>query len=423
MAGVEAARTSGPKGTPGRVAAAQAQTRPTLVLVAVYLVAAAVAGAVPHRTGRWLPLHLALAGALVLAVSGATQFLAVTWGAAPAPRRGTVVVQRWLVVAGAALVAVGREARVDPLTGLGGAGVAAGLVLLVVILAGIGRGAVQRRVRPTIAAYLIGAVLGVGGVGLGAVLGAGGGGRLYGQLRDVHETLNLLGLAGFVIAGTLPFFVATQAKTKASPRSTLAAQFGVQAAMAAGLAAAVAGLLGGWRGPAAAGLAVYGLSLVFLVTLLPRLGRKQFRWAGPRLVQAGAAIAWWIGAVVLATVHAAAGRSPFSGAVVPALVIGGYVQLLVAALSYLGPVLVGGGHERLAASFRLTRSWVGLAAGNVASAAACAGWVPHVYATAVAVWAVDGSVRAGLLIVSRLRSTAAGAALSGADPDGQQHRR
>jgi hypothetical protein len=81
MVDVDAAQTPGPQGVPGRVAEAQAQTRPTLVLVAVYL----------------------LAGALVLAVSGATQFLAVTWGAGPAPRRGPVAVQRWLVVAGAAL--------------------------------------------------------------------------------------------------------------------------------------------------------------------------------------------------------------------------------------------------------------------------------------------------------------------------------
>lgn len=107
MVDVDAAQTPGPQGVPGRVAEAQAQTRPTLVLVAVYLLAAAVAGAVPQRTGRWLPLHLALAGALVLAVSGATQFLAVTWGAGPAPRRGPVAVQRWLAVAEAALVAVG----------------------------------------------------------------------------------------------------------------------------------------------------------------------------------------------------------------------------------------------------------------------------------------------------------------------------
>jgi hypothetical protein len=104
-------------------------------------------------------------------------------------------------------------------------------------------------------------------------------------------------------------------------------------------------------------------------------------------------------------------------------VVGGYVQLLVAALSYLGPVLVGGGHERLTASFRVTRSWIGPAAGNVATLAACAGLVPQVYAIAVAVWAVDGSVRAGLLIVSRLRSTAAGAAVSDADPDGLRRRR
>jgi nitrite reductase (NO-forming) len=421
------AGTPGPLGAPGRVAEVQRQARPTLVLAAAFLAAAALAGAVPHNTGRWLPLHLALAGGLVLAVSGATQFLAVTWGAAPAPRRGVVALQRWLVAGGAVLVAAGRESALDAVTAAGGVAVAAGLVVLSVVLVGIAAGAVQRRVRPAIVAYLAGLGLGVVGVGLGAVLGAGGGGHLYVRLRDVHETLNLLGLAGFVVAGTLPFFVATQAKTKMSPRASLGAQFGVQAVMAAGLAAAVVGLLGRWHVAAAMGLAVYGGSLVYLVTLLPRLGPKQFRWAGPRLVQAGAAIVWWIGAVGLAAGHAAAGHSPFSGAVVPALVIGGYVQLLAAALSYLGPVLVGGGHPRLAASFRATRSCVGLVAGNVAAVSACTGLARPVYAAALGVWAVDGSVRAGLLVTVRLRLSGAearvAAEVSDARPAGRRRRR
>ena len=45
-----------------------------------------------------------------------------------------------------------------------------------------------------------------------------------------------------------------------------------------------------------------------------------------------------------------------------ALVLGGYVQILVASLAYLAPVLRGGGHVRLSAGFATTRSWLALTA-------------------------------------------------------------
>src|SRR5690606_29524707 len=103
------ARRDRPAGARGRVAAAQAQARPTLRLALVFVVAGAVAAALPATTGRWLPLHLFLAGALALAISGATQLFAVTWAAAPAPNHRAATAQRWLVAAGAAGVAVTRE--------------------------------------------------------------------------------------------------------------------------------------------------------------------------------------------------------------------------------------------------------------------------------------------------------------------------
>ncbi|HRD99682.1 MAG TPA: hypothetical protein PLV68_00185, partial [Ilumatobacteraceae bacterium] len=56
-----------------------------------------------------------------------------------------------------------------------------------------------------------------------------------------------------------------------------------------------------------------------------------------------------------------------------ALVIGGFAQILVASLAYLGPVLRGGGHRRLSAGFAITRSWTSLAAGNAAALAALTG--------------------------------------------------
>ncbi|HVT76096.1 MAG TPA: hypothetical protein VHD87_03625, partial [Acidimicrobiales bacterium] len=139
--------------------------------------------------------------------------------------------------------------------------------------------------------------------------------------------------------------------------------------------------------------------------LMPRVRGKQLRWAGPRLVQTGAAITWWVGSVVYAGVRAGRGLPPFAGGVVPALVVGGYVQLIVGSLSYFGPVLVGGGHEQLAASFRITRSWLGLVTGNVAVVAATVGGLRVVYGVALAAWAIDGTVRAVLLVVARRRLT------------------
>ncbi len=40
------------------------------------------------------------------------------------------------------------------------------------------------------------------------------------DLRAVHLTLNLFGLVGLVVAGTLPFFAATQVRARMSPRAT-----------------------------------------------------------------------------------------------------------------------------------------------------------------------------------------------------------
>lgn len=50
--------------------------------------------------------------------------------------------------------------------------------------------------------------------------------------------------------------------------------------------------------------------------------------------------------------------------------IGGYAQILVASLAYLGPVLRGGGHRRLTEGFAITGSWPSLAAGNIAAVGA-----------------------------------------------------
>jgi hypothetical protein len=130
--------------------------------------------------------------------------------------------------------------------------------------------------------------------------------------------------------------------------------------------------------------------------MLPIYARKRVSWAGPRVVQLVAGIAWWM--VMTGALAVTSRRETDDRAVLQALVIGGFAQILVASLAYLGPVLRGGGHRRLSAGFAITRSWTSLAAGNAAALAALTG-SGRALAFALAVWLVDISIRAGRLVL------------------------
>jgi nitrite reductase (NO-forming) len=382
-----------PAGSPTpRVKAVHAQTRTTLAMALAFAAAAAVAVVVPHNTGAWLPLHLFLVGALLLAISGATRLFAVTWSAAEPVRGLPVDAQRWLIAVGTVGLAVGRER--DLPTGIvaaSGLCVTAALVLLGGLLIVETRRARLRRYDPAVHFYLGAVAAGIVGTGLGAAMVTG-----RSSVRDAHVLVNLLGLVGLVIAGTLPFFTATQARMKMSRRATPRRLHLDLAWLALALTVATTGALTEHPAAVAVGLAAYAAGLLFLASTLPRPGRKQLRWAGPRLVQLAAGLGWWIGAVVFAAARAAVGQGVFPESLVVALVLGGYVQILVGSLAYLAPVLRGGGHVRLTAGFATTRSWLSLAAGNVAAVAWIAGH-PVVAVAAIVVLAADLLVRAAAL--------------------------
>src|SRR4051812_20212318 len=101
-----ASSTSLPRAAPHRVRDAHRQARTGVLACLGFVAAALVAVVVPHETGRWLPLHLFLAGAVVLAISAVSLLLTITWAAAPAPPDAAVIAQRVLVGAGAAGVAL-----------------------------------------------------------------------------------------------------------------------------------------------------------------------------------------------------------------------------------------------------------------------------------------------------------------------------
>jgi hypothetical protein len=125
--------------------------------------------------------------------------------------------------------------------------------------------------------------------------------------------------------------------------------------------------------------------------MLPIYSTRRMAWAGPRVWQLATGVGWWIAmtfALAVATL-----RGDDDRPVLQALVIGGYAQILVASLAYLGPVARGGGHRRLTAGFATTRSWVSLVAGNAAALAALARQ-DVALAAILSVWLIDAMCRA-----------------------------
>lgn len=384
-------KSAAPRGAADRVARAHSQARPALALALAFALAAPVAAVVPHDTGAWLPLHLFLVGALLCAISGTTQMLAVTWSTSPAPDRRLATAQRAAVAAGAVAVAMGRELEVDALTIAGGASLVVGLGLLAALLLGVRRGAVTDRYYPAIEAYVGAVAFGLVGMTMGVVLSVARPSGWSSELRAAHLTVNLFGLVGLVIAGTLPFFTATQARMKMLPGATPARLRATFAALAGAVVVAAGGHAASSPAVAALGLAAYAAGLGAIVALLPRLGRRQLDWAGARLVQLLAGVLWWAGTTLVLAVQVLTERGD-QDRTLRALVVGGFAQILLASLAYLGPVLRGGGHQSLTAGFTTTRSWVGLVAANVAAVGLLAG-ANGVVGASLAVWALDAAGR------------------------------
>lgn len=388
-----AAGASPMRGAPGRVAEVQAQTRRGLLITGAFVVAAVVAAAI--GLGWWVALHLFAVGGLLSAVSAVAQMLAVTWSAAPAPHPLVAGIQRWALAGGAVALVVGRENDWTWLFVAGGTTVVVAVLALAAILLWVRQRAVTDRFAPAIEAYVAALLAGACGMTLGVLLGAGRVAEQAGAFRYAHLALNLFGLIGLVAAGTLPFFVATQARSKMSSRATPTMMRLTFLALAIATGTAAIGAILDRPGITASGLVIYAVGLVLIAMLLPVYAMSRFRWAGPRLVQLLAGLAWWAAMTVALAVVILRGVD--DRAVLQALVVGGFAQILVASLAYLGPVLRGGGRHGLTAGFALTRSWVSLAAGNGAAVAALAG-ASRALAVVLTVWLADIVVRAARLL-------------------------
>ncbi len=311
---------------------------------------AAVLVALGHRwlpDANWLMLHLVLLGAVTHSILVWSFHFAQTLLRTPVSEQQA----RWhnrrlgLLTAGAVAVLVGVPTTWWPLTLAGGLVVAGAVGWHGLVLLGMLRRALPARFRVSVRYYLWAAAALVVGAGFGVTLAWGWPDPWHGRLLAAHALTNVLGWVGLTVTGTLLTLWPTMLRT---PMDTTAERWTRQALPIIGgsILVADAGALTGPGWLSAVGVAGYVLGLGVWGRGLVRPARtRPPREFGPASVAAG--LAWlvvglaWAG-WLLATSEWDAVEDGF---IWPAAVLGaGFAgQVLIGALSYLLPSVLGGG--------------------------------------------------------------------------------
>lgn len=312
--------------------------------------AAAVVTAALHRqlpVATWLMVHLLLLGAVTTALLvWSWHFSVAVLRAPPAPSRRGEAVRIITANIGALGVVVGVVSGASAITVLGALAVAAAVVAHVGALLIRLRRTLPSRFAVTVRAYISAGLLLVPGIALGVLMARGSWDTTtYSRLLLGHVTVNLLGWVVLPILGTLVTLWPTMLHTRLAPDAEQKARQALPL-LIGGTLVTTTGALTGVDLLAAAGVAGYligiWLSVGPMVTEMRQRPPAVFAsWS------ALAGVAWLSGTlaafgVVLAT-GAGDDLSPIAGRLIAAALVGGVLQVLLGSLSYLVPVMVGGG--------------------------------------------------------------------------------
>lgn len=175
-------------------------------------------------------------------------------------------------------------------------------------------------------------------------------GTLHSQFLLAHEVVNVLGFVGITVVGTLVTFWPTMLRTKMVDKA-LTHSLRALYLMCGGLALTLAGSMFGMRPLAAAGLVVYLIALLIVAWVMVRTLRTKRPTEYPPM-SVGMGFLWLI--VGVATTAYLVATTPFAQldvrAVTPIFVVGFLLQVLLGAMSYLLPQLMGGGPAVVRAS-------------------------------------------------------------------------
>ncbi|KQV77888.1 copper oxidase [Nocardioides sp. Root122] len=310
---------------------------------------AAVVVALVHQwvpEPRWLLLHLLLLGAAGHSILVWSRYFADTLLRGPATPRREQSIRLAVFDLGAVAVTVGVGSDVWLLVLVGATGVALAVVGHVVSLARGLRGRFRSRFAPTVHYYLAaGALLPVGAT-LGVWLARGLSDPLDARVRIAHAGINVLGWVGLTVLGTLVTLWPTMLRTRLAEGAEKASRVALPVLVTGiGLVAAAA-----WADQpraVAVGLVTYLVGVSVLVRPMVAAARAKPPASFPTW-SVGAGVLWIVVmlAVVAVRVAVGGGWDDVSRALheaAPYLAAGFVAQVLLGALSYLVPVVLGGG--------------------------------------------------------------------------------
>ncbi|TFB88277.1 copper oxidase [Cryobacterium algoricola] len=305
----------------------------------------------------WLMVHLLLLGAVSSAVLIWSQHFADTLLRHPAP--GGRVSLGWRLAThtvGAILVITGIIGGWWLVVLVGGILVGANALAHATILAVQSRGALPSRFAPLVRYYVAaGAALAIG-VTLGILMARMDDSEdTYARLFIAHIGLNLLGWIGLTVVGTVALLWPTILHVRVTDGTRAAARWTLPLFLA-GLTVLGLGCLLGERVIAGLGMLGYlaGLCLVFADVIRQGRSAPAVTFAGWSI---GSALAWFglctlgfAASVTVAPTWTAAADGLEQ--LVPAFLVGFAAQILLGALTYLLPVVLGGGQRVVKATSR-----------------------------------------------------------------------
>lgn len=383
-------------------------------LVLAWLAAAAAfaglaAGGV-DAVPAWLAVHAFLLGGATTAIVVWSEHFAVAVLRAPAVDRRWSVARLGTLTAGQIAVLAGVLTSGTPLVVAGATGVAAAVAAHGVVLWRLRRRGLGGRLAGVVDYYLAACLALLSGAVLGGLLGSGAVAHnpWHTRVHLAHVHLNVGGWVLLTVLGTLFMLLPTTLPAVVDERTGWALRWCLRLA-GPGLAVAVAGFTAGWRAVAVAGLAGYAAGAALAAVTFGRtLWRKRPR-TGPAWLLT-AATGWLLVAVVadlalVAVTPDAAVVQERLDALGPVVLVGVIGQALVGSLTFLLPVVLGGGPTAVRATgARLNRWWPArLLLLNAAAALAVAGPARPVGMMLATVVALEFLARAAGLVVPRLR--------------------
>lgn len=334
-------------GGPGAIGSRSGWHTRSGAVVLAWLAAAGLAAAF-HRqlpVALWLMVHLLMLGAVTNALFIWTQhFAAAVLRARDSSDRRAEGRRLVLLNAGVIAVLAGVVAGSAAVAGAGALAVALAVADHLRALVRRLRTALPGRFRVTVHTYVAAGVLLLPGLGIGWWMVAGAPPALEPRLRTAHVLLNVLGWAVLPILGTLVTLWPTILHTRLAPGAEAGARRSLPV-LVTGVATAAGGALGGLPWLAGAGVALLLGGVALLAGPLAAAARQR----PPRSFAAWSVLAgmtWLTGSLLWLAAHTAAasptGVADLSGLLAP-LLVGGVLQVLLGALSYLLPVVSGGG--------------------------------------------------------------------------------